>query len=139
MIHQTVEALGAGEIAWNGAVPGFGARRQTGGAVAYILKYRTAEGRQRWHTIGRHGAPWTPDAARDKARRLLGEVTKGGDPAAEKIARRRAETVEQLCNLYWGDAVSGALMTRRRTPKRPAGCCRTVAASKSTSSRYSGA
>ena len=52
--------------------------------VVYILKYRTLDGRQRWHTIGRHGAPWTPDMARDEARRLLGEVVKGDDPARAK-------------------------------------------------------
>jgi hypothetical protein len=31
-----------------GAVSGLGARRQRGDAVSYVLKYRTAEGRQRW-------------------------------------------------------------------------------------------
>jgi hypothetical protein len=53
---REVRALGPGEIVWDASVPGFGARRQKGAAVAYVLKYRTAEGRQRWHTIGRHGA-----------------------------------------------------------------------------------
>ena len=59
-----------------------------GQAVAYVLKFRTTEGRQRWHTIGRHGAPWTPDTAREEAKRLLGEVVTGGDPAAAKSAKR---------------------------------------------------
>ena len=36
-------------------------------------RYRTKEGRQRWFTIGRHGAPWTPESARLEARRLLAE------------------------------------------------------------------
>ena len=89
-------------------MPGFGARRQTGDEVAYVLKSRTAEGRQRWHSIGRHGAPWAPDAAREEARRLLGEVAKGGDPAAEKQAKRKAETVEQLCGAYWADVVAAS-------------------------------
>jgi Arm DNA-binding domain/Phage integrase, N-terminal SAM-like domain len=100
------------------AVPGFCARRQTGDAIAYGLKYRTTEGRQRWHTIGRHGAPWPPDAAREEARRLLGEVAKGGDPAAEKRARRKAETMVELCDAYWADAERGRLITRRRTAKK---------------------
>ena len=52
----------------------------------YALKYRTGEGRQRWHTIGRHGAPWTPDTARNEAQRLLTEVVQGKDPAAQKLA-----------------------------------------------------
>ncbi len=49
---------------------------------------------------------------------MLGEVAKGGDPAAEKQAKRKAETVEELCDAYWADAEAGRLMTRRRTPKK---------------------
>jgi hypothetical protein len=55
---EVVRNLKPGEIAWDGgkgAVSGFAARRQKGDAVAYVLKYRTKDGRQRWHTIGRHG------------------------------------------------------------------------------------
>ena len=115
-----VRTLAPGAIIWDagkGAVAGFGARRQRG-SVAYVLKYRTADGRQRWHTIGRHGSPWTPETARKDAKRLLGEVVKGGDPAADKQAKRKAETVTELCDAYWADAEAGRLMTRRRTVKK---------------------
>jgi integrase len=115
---RDVRALKQGEMIWDGAVAGFGARRQTGEAIAYILKSRTAEGRQRWYTIGRHGAPWTPDTAREQARRLLGEVAKGGDPAADKQTKRKAETVAELCDAYWAEAEAGRLMTRCRTAKK---------------------
>ena len=115
---REVRALKPGETVWDSALPGFGARRQMGDVVAYVLKSRTTEGRQRWHTIGRHGAPWTPDTARDEAKRLLGEVVKGADPAAEKQAKRKAETVTELCDAYWADAEAGRLMTRRRTAKK---------------------
>jgi Arm DNA-binding domain len=86
---RDVRALKPSEIIWDSAVPGFGARRQQD-SVSYILRYRTADARQRWHTIGRHGAPWTPDTAREEARRLLGEVVKDGDPAADRRATRHA-------------------------------------------------
>ena len=66
----------------------FGARRQQSSAVSYVLIYRTQEGRQRWHTIGRHGAPWTPGTARKEATRLLGKVSDGIDPSADKKAKR---------------------------------------------------
>ena len=46
------------------------------------MVYRTATGRQRLITIGRHGSPWAPDTARQEALRLLGEVARGGDPMA---------------------------------------------------------
>src|ERR1700680_752217 len=110
---REIAALEPGQIIWDGDVAGFGARRQIE-AISYVLFYRTAEGRQRWHTIGRHGAPWTPDAAREKARELLGQVVKGSDPAAEKKAKRNAETVSELCGLYWEAVESGRLLTRRK-------------------------
>jgi integrase len=113
-----VRSLKPGGIVWDTAVAGFGARRQQGVAVAYFLKYRTREGRQRWHTIGRHGAPWTPDTARQEARRILGEIVKGGDPAAEKRAARNAQNVAELCDLYFADAEAGRVLTRNRTPKK---------------------
>ncbi len=115
---REVRALTPGAIVWDGAVAGFGARRQRD-SVAYILKYRTADGRQRWHTIGRHGAPWTPDQAREEARRVLGEVVKGTDPAAEKRAKRRALTVAELCQRYLGDARAGRVLVRSGAPKKP--------------------
>ena len=36
--------------------------------------------------IGRHGAPWTPDTARNEARRLLGIVANGFDPYAQVVS-----------------------------------------------------
>lgn len=116
---REVRALALGQSVWDAAVPGFGARRQKSEAVAYVLFYRTAEGRQRWHTIGRHGAPWTPEKAREEARRLLGHVAGGGDPATEKSAKRSAKTVAEMCDLYIADAEAGRLLTRRKVSKKP--------------------
>lgn len=115
---RDVRGLAPGQIDWDAAVPGFGARRQKSEAVSYVLFYRTKEGRQRWLTIGRHGAPWTPETAREEAKRLLGGVVGGADPAAEKKAARKAATVTELCDLYWTDAEAGRLLTRRQAPKK---------------------
>ncbi len=104
---------------YDDAIPGFAARRQRGVAVIYLLRYRTQDGRQRWHRIGRHGAPWTPDQAREEARRILGEVAKGLDPAGEREAKRKAETVAELCALYLADAEAGRVLGRQGAPKRP--------------------
>lgn len=115
---REVRALEPGEIVWDTAVPAFGARRQQGPAVTYVLFYRTQQGRQRWHTIGRHGAPWTPEMAREEAKAVLGKVVQGADPAADKLAKRQAETVTELCDLYWSAVESGRLLTRRKAPKK---------------------
>jgi integrase len=76
---RTVTALQPGQVIWDESVKGFGCRKQRQRAT-YILKYRAA-GRQRFHTIGPHGSPWTPELARKEARRLLGLVAGGKDPA----------------------------------------------------------
>ena len=107
--HQTL---------WDGAVAGFGARRQSGPVISYILVYRTKESRQRTYTIGKHGSPWSPDTARQEARRILGEVAKGGDPQAEKVAGRSAITVAELCRQYLADVEAGRLLTRRKIAKK---------------------
>jgi integrase len=113
-----VRALKPGSDIWDAAVPGFGARRQKGTAVSYVLMYRTREGRQRRFTIGRHGAPWTPDTAREEARHLLGEIVTGADPAAMKREARDAMTVAELCDAYLADAQAGRLLTRRGQSKK---------------------
>jgi integrase len=117
--HREIRALRPREVFWDAAVPGFGARRQKSEAVGFFVKYRTREGRQRWHTIGRYGAPWTPETARKEAQRLLGEVVRGADPAADKASKRTAATIGQLCDLYLADAEAGRLLTRRKVAKKP--------------------
>ncbi|HMF25915.1 MAG TPA: site-specific integrase [Pseudolabrys sp.] len=82
-----VERLGLNEMLWDQSLNGFGARRQRK-HVHYLLRYRL-NGRQRFHSIGKHGM-WTPDTARTEARRLLGLVAQKVDPATERV--RPAET-----------------------------------------------
>ena len=118
---KSVEKLSLNTVEWDegkGSVSGFGIRRRTGKTVVYVLKYRTLDGRQRWHTIGRHGAPWTPDIARNEALRLLGEVVRGDDPASAKQAARKAATVAELCDAYIEAAEAGRILTRRREVKK---------------------
>ena len=115
---RQVRALKPGETIWDESLPGFGARRQKSEAVSYVLFYRNETGRQRWHTIGRHGAPWTPETARAEAMRLRGDVVDGADPVAEKIAKRKAASVEELCDLYLADAEAGRVLKRSGVPKK---------------------
>jgi integrase len=115
---REIRKLKPSEKIWDTRVLGFHARCQVGSGVSYVLFYRTAEGRPRWYTIGRHGSPWTPDTARDEAQRLLGEVATGSDPAADRGANRLAASVSELCDLYLADIEAGRMLTRRRTPKK---------------------
>jgi integrase len=99
----TVEA-----VLWDTELKGFGCRVQRGGSKSYILHYRVGTGRGaplRKLTIGRHGSPWTAEEARSEAKRLLGRVEAGGDPAADKIARNKAPTVADLAEQFVAEHV----------------------------------
>jgi integrase len=105
---RSVDALkprmnGAEAMLWDTEVKGFGCRVQRGGSKSYIVHYRVGSGRSaplRKLTIGKHGAPWTPETARKEARRLLGTVEGGADPAADKIARKEAPTIADLAERF---------------------------------------
>jgi integrase len=96
-------ANGAEAVLWDSELKGFGVRVQLGGAKSYVLHYRAGTGRGatlRKLTIGRHGSPWTPETARREAKRLLGMIEGGADPAAEKIARQEAPTMAELAERF---------------------------------------
>jgi len=102
---REIRALGPDRIIWDtgkGAVAGFGARRRSGDAVTYILKYRAGgsrRGRQRWYVIGRHGSPWTPEEARREAKSILGAVADGRTrpPNATQRGRRKPSPSCAIC------------------------------------------
>src|SRR6516164_2965642 len=83
LTKATVERLAPNSVLWDTALVGFAARRQRR-HVHYLLRYRI-NGHQRFHSIGRHGSPWTVDQARTEARRLLGLVASKVDPASERV------------------------------------------------------
>jgi integrase len=106
-----------GEIIWDGELKGFGARKSEN-CVSFILMFLNKEGRQRFFTIGRYASPWTPHTAREKAKELLYQVSQGRDPQTEKLKNRRADTVEDLCNQYLEEALSGRLRIRGGREKK---------------------
>src|SRR6201986_4095930 len=101
---RAVQALKPGAALWDAdhreAVRGFGVRRQRDQA-SYVLKYRVF-GRQRFFTIGPHGSPWTPEKARREAKRLLGLVADGKDPADTKVeaSLQAADTLRKITDQY---------------------------------------
>lgn len=86
---------------WDTTLRGFGVRVNSDGSKSYVVKY-LIDGRQRWYTIGRHGA-LTPDEARTEAQDILGKAAKGIDPAKTKAEERAASTVAELCDRYLAD------------------------------------
>lgn len=86
-------------ITWDRQVAGFGLRVKPSGRKTYILQYRNAHGRSRRLTLGVHGVV-APAAARKEAKRLLGEVASGEDPAERRRRARHSLTVRELAQLY---------------------------------------
>jgi integrase len=62
------------------------------------VQYR-AGGRSRRRSIGQHGA-LTADQARTEARKLIGEVARGGNPAEDRQRERRDPTIRSLCDRF---------------------------------------
>jgi integrase len=90
-------------ILWDEAIAGFGIRVRSTGSKTYFVQYRAGKGRSapvRKVTIGRHGSPWTPDSARTEAKRLLGLVAGGADPAAAQAERKKADTLKDLITRF---------------------------------------
>jgi integrase len=124
-MKRTIDALHAPEVGelvlWDDALAGFGVRVRPSGAKTYVLMYRAGSGRaapQRRVTIGTHGSPWNPDTARAEARRLLGLVAGGSDPAATKAERRKAETVADLAVRFLSEHVGVRRKERTATEYR---------------------
>ena len=84
---------------------GFGLKVTPTGRKVYLVQYRI-NGAKKRVMIGVHGSPWTPDAARKEAARLLGMVADGQDPADQKAQAKAAPTMAELCDLYLEEGTS---------------------------------
>ena len=86
-------------IVWDSELKGFGIRVKISGIRTYFVNYRNAHGRMRRISIGRYGTI-APSKARRRALKILGEVSDGGDPAAERRAARGEATFRDLAEEY---------------------------------------
>ena len=92
---------------WDRNLIGFGVRVQPTGAKSYVVKYRAGSGRgapTRRVTLRKVGTI-TPDEARTLARKTLGAVAHGSDPAALRAAERRASTLRELAEIFLAEHV----------------------------------
>jgi integrase len=87
---------------WDGSLAGYGVRVQSTGAMSYVVKYRAGSGRAaptRRLTLAKVGTI-TPDEARTLAKKTLGSVAHGADPAAQKAAEKRATTLAEVAEQF---------------------------------------
>lgn len=130
---RTVDRLENGDTMWDANVKGFGVRRRNE-VIAYFVKYRVGSGRtapQRMVTIGRHGSPWTPKTARDRAIELLHDARQGRDPSATIKPEEKSMTVADLCDLYF-EGIETRVLDGKGRPKKP----RTIETDRSNVERH---
>lgn len=89
---------------WDTEVIGLGIRRQRHEAI-YTLKTRL-DGKPRWFSIGPHGNPWTPETAREDAKRLLSLIHVGFDPANAQRCKGKELLISDMLALYIDEYVS---------------------------------
>jgi integrase len=97
-------------LLWDDELPGFGLKITPRGRKVYLVQYRLGgrKGRTRRVTIGVHGRI-TPDQARQEAKRLLGLVATGVDPAEQRQQDKGQPTVETLLELFLSQHVATKL------------------------------
>jgi integrase len=92
---------------WDSRLPGFGVRVRPTGAMSYVVVYRAGSGRGapvRRYTIANVGKA-TPEAARTRAKAILGAVAHGHDPAGEKATERGTLTISELADRFMSEHV----------------------------------
>lgn len=114
---------------WDDTLKGFGCMATDKGVKSYLVQYRIG-GRgspTRRVTIGRHGSPWTPDGARDRAAELLEQVRRKVDPfdtQREELSATRAAKEAQakadaaLAKLAFGMVADGYIAKAKKTLRR---------------------
>lgn len=87
---------------WDDDLTGFGLRVRPSGAKSYVIVYRAGTGRAapvRKVTLGSVGKI-TPDEARGFAKKALGSVAHGKDPASDRAQARKGMTVKDLVETF---------------------------------------
>lgn len=101
---------------------GFGLRVEASGTKTYVLWYRADGGGRnaprRFMIVARHGV-MTVDEARTKAKKILGAVANGEDPADKLRAKRKEMDVAALIDLYETEGCFIQRGTRIGEPMKP--------------------
>lgn len=106
---QTVDAARPSDTdvyLWDDELSGFGLKVTPAGWKVYLVQYRLGgrKGRTRRVTIGKHG-DLTPTTARAEAKRLVGEVALGRDPANDRDKVKADKTLAAVLEQFMTEHV----------------------------------
>lgn len=108
---------------------GFGLRVEPSGKKTFFIRYRAGDGGrnapQRLMTIKQ--GTLTVEQVRGEAKRLLGIVAAGGDPAGDRSTERAAETINDLIDLYERDGLFVQRGVRQGEPMKETTAAYTIA------------
>ena len=104
---------------WDDELAGFGLKVTPAGRKVYLVQYRLGgrKGRVRRVTIGVHGR-LTPEQARIEAKRLLGMIASGDDPAEQKQQKKDRPTLGQLLDVFLLEHADAKLKSSTATEYR---------------------
>ena len=103
---DAAKARKADSYLWDKELHGFGLKVTPAGSKVYLVQYQLGgrKGRTRRVTIGRHGEI-TPTFARAEAKRLLGEIAAGRDPAAERDKAKAGKSLAVVLEQFMAEHV----------------------------------
>lgn len=109
-------------MVWDSELAGFAVRIEPSGTKSFVVRYRADGGGrtapQRFVTIGRFGN-LTVEEARKEAKKVLGRIAVGEDPAAERNSKRREMKVAALVDLYEEEGCYIQRGVRQGEPMKP--------------------
>jgi integrase len=130
---RAVDDMRPGEFLWDTELKGFGVKCTGSGSRIYIVQVRMlgdsiigpdgvvlprSRVAPRRYTIGRHGSPWAPEEARERARTLLHAARDGKDPRAAVEQLRETPTLRQFAATYHAKRGTRG-KGKGRKPKKP--------------------
>lgn len=120
LTKRTVDAVQPGEkdaFLFDDDLIGFGLKVTPNGRKTYLVQYRIRGAKKRV-MIGVHGSPWTPELARQEAKRLFGLVADGKDPAESKAVAKAVPTLAEVVERFFAEHVMQKTKPRTFTEYR---------------------
>ncbi|PKP99294.1 MAG: integrase [Alphaproteobacteria bacterium HGW-Alphaproteobacteria-15] len=109
-------------LVWDSDLAGFAVRIESSGTKTFVIRYRADGGgrtaSQRFVSIGRFGN-LTVEEARKEAKKVLGRIAIGEDPAAERNSKRREMKIAALVDLYEEEGCYIQRGIRQGEPMKP--------------------